>query len=60
MARQGVVEGVKGVKSAPTPLGIYKNGTKNGRFPELIDLKITKYVIFYSKVLIAIYFQDVF
>jgi hypothetical protein len=33
-----MVEGVKGVM----PPRIYKNGTKNGRFPPLVDLEITK------------------
>jgi hypothetical protein len=49
-----VVEGVKGVKCAPKPPGMYEN-SKKGRFPALIDLKITKNTIFYLKVLYKIY-----
>jgi hypothetical protein len=43
--------GVKGVKKAPTPPGICKNSSKKGRFPTLIDLKITKNAVFYSKLI---------
>jgi hypothetical protein len=43
-----------------TPPVIYKNGTKNGQFPALLDIKIAKRPVFYSKVLNKIYFQNVF
>jgi uncharacterized phage-associated protein len=48
---QGVVaERVKGGKYAPTLPEIYKNNAKNGMFPILFDLKISKKAVFYSKV----------
>ncbi len=47
-----VVERVKGGKYAPMPAGIHKNGTENGWFPKLIDLKILKMLFFAQKYLI--------
>jgi hypothetical protein len=37
-----------------------KNGTKNGRIPALIDLKIAENDVFHSKVLYKTYSQDIF
>jgi hypothetical protein len=46
--RQGVgVEGVKGVKDAPKPPGMYQNGKKQ-TVSALIDLKIAKNPVSYS------------
>jgi hypothetical protein len=54
---QGVVaEGVKGIMLP----GIYKNSTKNGWLPALVDLEIAKTPFLYSKVLNKMYSQDFF
>jgi hypothetical protein len=37
-----VVEGVKGVKYAPMPAEIYKNGEKTGSFPQFLAYKLPK------------------
>ncbi len=42
------------------PAEIHENGTKNGQFPALIELKITENAIFCSKILYKIYSKDVF
>jgi hypothetical protein len=42
------------------PAEIHKNGTKNGRFPAFIDLKIAENAVFHSKVVNMIYSQDCF
>jgi hypothetical protein len=45
--RQGVVvEGVKGVKYAPMPNEIYKNGEKTGGFPHFFADKLPKMAFF--------------
>jgi hypothetical protein len=44
-----VVEGVKGGKYAPMPAKIHKKGTKNRRFPILIELKIVENAVFSLK-----------
>ncbi len=46
-----VVEGVKGVKLASMLPGIYKNSTKNGQFPALVDLKIAENAVFTQKLI---------
>ncbi len=51
-----VVEGVKGVKYAPKPPWMYKNG----RFLALIDFKTAKNAIFYLNILNKLYFWDIF
>jgi hypothetical protein len=47
-----VVEGVKGVKFAPKPPGMYENSEKNRRFLALIALKIAQNAVFYRKLLL--------
>jgi hypothetical protein len=44
---EGGVEGVKGVKYAPKPPGMYENGKKQA-VSALIDLKIAKNPVSYS------------
>jgi hypothetical protein len=55
-----VVEGVKGVKQVSMPPGIYKNSTKNGRFPALVDIKVTEKAVFNSKFINKKYSQEFF
>jgi hypothetical protein len=50
-----MVEGVTGVKYAPKPPGMYKNGKKRA-----VSLKIAKNAVFYFKVLNKICSRDVF
>ncbi len=54
-----VVEGVKGVKYAPKPPGMYENSEKLGGLAALIDLKIAEKTVFNLKVY-KVYSQDIF
>jgi hypothetical protein len=45
---------------SPEPAENHTNGTKNGWFPALFGLKITKNALFGSKVLCKIHSQHVF
>jgi hypothetical protein len=42
------------------PAKIHKNGSKNGQFPTLIDLKIAENTVFHSKIPNKIYSQFFF
>ncbi len=50
--RQGlVVEGVKGVKYATMPPGMYENGKKTGGFTHFLAYKLPKMLLFAQKFL---------
>jgi hypothetical protein len=52
MPGQGVeVEGVKGVKNAPMPPGMYENGEKTGGFPHFSANKLPKTRLFAERYL---------
>jgi hypothetical protein len=55
-----VVEEVKGVKYAPMPPKIYKNGKKKGGFPHFLAYNSPKSAIFCAKELYKIYSRYIF